>query len=347
MKAKSQLDFHPDAEMLNAFAERALAEGERGQIAEHLAICGRCRQVVFLAQAAATEEEQLAAASAGRIEKGRGARFRNWWFVWVPVAALATVVALAFYVHVRQTEADQEMAKATQEASPLAGPQERAVTARPAETPPPAAAGAAVSGAPVKGTTAGRPEMKKSSAQAPPPPSPVEPIVSASGAVNELEPQPQSAEAAQPSDAMRAMQTEERASASGEKKGQRKEEEMHGTMLTAAAPAFNASAVPNAGFGAMANKTSTSALSVYPVLLPSGLPAASKTTGSKATVAVDKAGAVFVSTDAGGHWESVARQWNGQAVAVRMQANAAGEFELVNDQGQIWLSTDGSIWTAK
>ena len=70
-------------------------------------------------------------------------------------------------------------------------------------------------------------------------------------------------------------------------------------------------------------------------------------TGSKATVAVDKGGAVFVSTDAGGHWESVTQQWSGQAVAVRMQAKARGAYELVNDQGQLWVSTDGRVWTAK
>ena len=63
------------------------------------------------------------------------------------------------------------------------------------------------------------------------------------------------------------------------------------------------------------------------------------------------------SEDAGGRWVSVAKQWNGRVVAVHLQtklgANAgiadasAGGFEIVNDQGLVWVSTDGRIWKAK
>ena len=34
-------------------------------------------------------------------------------------------------------------------------------------------------------------------------------------------------------------------------------------------------------------------------------------------------------------------------MAVRMQAKAPGAYELVTDQGQLWESTDGRVWTAK
>jgi photosystem II stability/assembly factor-like uncharacterized protein len=187
--------------------------------------------------------------------------------------------------------------------------------------------------------------MKKSSEQAAPPPGVAEPMLPAPAMVNELETKP--AVIAQSNEAVSATQTEERASTSAEEKGARGQEETHGTMVTAKAPAINPSAAPIAGFGAMANKTSARAFSAYPALLPSGLPANSKATRSKVTVAVDKAGAVFVTTDAGGHWESVRQQWSGQAVAVRMQTNAPGVYELVNDQGQVWVSTDGRAWTAK
>jgi hypothetical protein len=340
MNAKTQLDFHPDAESLNAFAERALAEEERGQIAAHLAICGRCRQVVFLAQAAATEEEKLAAALTKRTERRRGAWFRNWWLVWAPAAVLATVVALAFYVHPRRAAMDQEMARATQEVSPLVRPQNDAVTSRPTETPLTTAAGAAVTGA-----GAGKPGMKKNPAQVALPPVPREARLPAPRLVNESE--PQLAATARPSEAPRAKQTEERASTSAEERGAREQEGMHGTVLTAAAPAFAASASTMAGLAVGASKTPTKVFSAKAALLPSGLLAHSMATGSKATVAVDKGGAVFVSTDAGGHWESVTQQWSGQAVAVRMQAKARGAYELVNDQGQLWVSTDGRVWTAK
>ena len=68
MNSTSQLDSHPDAESLNAFAERALPERERGQIVAHLAECSRCRQVIFLAQQAIAEME-MAAAPAARSDR--------------------------------------------------------------------------------------------------------------------------------------------------------------------------------------------------------------------------------------------------------------------------------------
>ena len=77
-------------------------------------------------------------------------------------------------------------------------------------------------------------------------------------------------------------------------------------------------------------------------------------------LAVDRDGAVFLSTDAGAHWNPVERQWTGRAVEVRAQMEvkakadtATGEsllqnvFELVNDQGQVWESKDGQSWKAR
>jgi hypothetical protein len=40
---------HPEAEVLTAFAEQSLAECERAQVFDHLAQCGDCRDVLFLA----------------------------------------------------------------------------------------------------------------------------------------------------------------------------------------------------------------------------------------------------------------------------------------------------------
>jgi hypothetical protein len=61
---------HPDAELLTAFSERALAERERGQILEHLAHCVECREVVALAFPA--EEPGLSVARP----------IRGGWFTW-------------------------------------------------------------------------------------------------------------------------------------------------------------------------------------------------------------------------------------------------------------------------
>jgi len=40
---------HPDADLLTAFAEQSLSKSEQGQVMEHLARCGDCREVVALA----------------------------------------------------------------------------------------------------------------------------------------------------------------------------------------------------------------------------------------------------------------------------------------------------------
>jgi len=57
---------HPSADVLAAFVEQALVEGEGRKVADHLARCGECRGVVFLASNAAeesaAEEEDLMAA---------------------------------------------------------------------------------------------------------------------------------------------------------------------------------------------------------------------------------------------------------------------------------------------
>jgi anti-sigma factor ChrR (cupin superfamily) len=50
MNVRDQHEMHPDAETLSAFTEQALNSKERGQVLEHLAACGRCRQVVALAR---------------------------------------------------------------------------------------------------------------------------------------------------------------------------------------------------------------------------------------------------------------------------------------------------------
>jgi hypothetical protein len=91
-------------------------------------------------------------------------------------------------------------------------------------------------------------------------------------------------------------------------------------------------------------------------------------------LAIDNSGALFLSEDSGANWEPVTTQWTGRALLVRKReelgsaattpppekskvagditgSDAASEsvkvFELLNDQGQLWWSTDGRIWTAK
>src|SRR5664279_3573921 len=91
MIRNAQFDLHPDAERLNAFAEQALVGWERERMLEHLAVCSRCREVVFLTQEASKEVPALvaaAAASTPQVNRVRP-RVRSLRLVWVPVAALA------------------------------------------------------------------------------------------------------------------------------------------------------------------------------------------------------------------------------------------------------------------
>jgi len=52
---------------------------------------------------------------------------------------------------------------------------------------------------------------------------------------------------------------------------------------------------------------------------------------------VDGSGNVFMSRDSGIHWESVARQWSGSAVSMRLQLTTPESYELVNHQAQMDL----------
>lgn len=96
---------HPDADELNAFAEQALSERERGTIAAHLAECAGCREVVFLAREAAEQEiadtrtagTELTAPTNARRDGRTWWPARNWTLV-APAAALAAGAVLVFWV---------------------------------------------------------------------------------------------------------------------------------------------------------------------------------------------------------------------------------------------------------
>lgn len=76
MTPTSQFAQHPDLESLNAFVENALPAPERESVLAHLATCGRCRQIAYLAQSAA-EEEATVEAAPQPVEPARN-RFRHW-----------------------------------------------------------------------------------------------------------------------------------------------------------------------------------------------------------------------------------------------------------------------------
>jgi hypothetical protein len=107
--------------------------------------------------------------------------------------------------------------------------------------------------------------------------------------------------------------------------------------------------------------------------LPSHLPALSTLSNARQQLAIDTDGSLFRSEDAGVSWQHVAAQWTGRAVKLRFAAapstqslaksanSAAGTvasklaqpaqaqptFELTNDTGIVWISTDGQTWKRK
>jgi len=129
--------------------------------------------------------------------------------------------------------------------------------------------------------------------------------------------------------------------------------------------------LPMLGFKHMSNVSGPAT----PIQLPSGLTSVSIASRGHFLLAVDKAGALFLSEDRGVTWERVTTQWTGRAVEVHRQvaandamqtapatqngpmgnpsANAglapspAVFFELSNDKNQTWVSTDGRTWTPK
>jgi cytoskeletal protein RodZ len=329
MNANSKLDVHPDAEILNAFAEQALEERERGKIVAHLAACSRCRQVVYLAQDAAAEMVPSVSTPAVRLEGRRESWFRSWRFALVPVAALAAIAALAYIVHVQRIETGPEMAKVTPQTAPQnAGSNSAAPTPAKGVAAAPVSAGPGQSEARARkmapAVTAWQKEQERTAATA----------------------------------EVHGIFAKTMAHASENESAKREETDR---IVTAAAPQFDANPAPPASFEAGARSRAGGVLAIYKGNegeLPSGLAVVSTATSQHQTLAIDKAGSVFVREDSGGHWDRIAKQWTGQAVAVRMQAdlgaNRSGSapspeavFELVNDLRQVWVSTDGRIWKAK
>ncbi len=112
-----------------------------------------------------------------------------------------------------------------------------------------------------------------------------------------------------------------------------------------------------------------------PIQLPSGLASVSIASRGHLLLAIDKAGALFLSEDRGVTWERITKQWTGRAIEVHRQVTANNatlaapaaqngttggssadtgaassppvSFELSNDKNQTWVSTDGRTWTPK
>jgi hypothetical protein len=117
MNTTPQLDVHPDAESLSAFAEHLLPDHERQPILAHLAVCARCRQILFLAQDAdPTAGELPQPVPAGPVllasQAVKKAPFGDWRFAWGALTACAALVALSIYLYPRHRADAPQQARA-------------------------------------------------------------------------------------------------------------------------------------------------------------------------------------------------------------------------------------------
>src|SRR3954471_16093996 len=88
--AQQEAGAHPEAELLNAFAENALASKERESVLTHLAVCANCREIVSLAVGTRPADAALV--------KPARAGFRWATFQWAAVAASVAIVTVAVLV---------------------------------------------------------------------------------------------------------------------------------------------------------------------------------------------------------------------------------------------------------
>ena len=372
MNSNLQLDLHPDTDSLSAFAEQALGVAEREQILAHMTRCSRCRQVIYLAQKA-VEAEALEALSA--MPSGRW--YRSWRFAWVPAAALAAALALVVTFYPRHAAPAPEMAKVvpqSAQAAPAPVPQEQA------------SAGIAFKPAPVVAANSVAENKKLAMLRQPPEElaletapstaSPRGPGTSTHSAGENNSARTPSTKSVQmrtqqeppaqfnPEPAVDEWQQRQRmtgALSANANTTQASQESMKTAMDRAqagrSAPAFAVEshtakqAAPAASFGIDTQEAvsgSAASRNANQPILPSGLAAISTATVRQRMLAIDVAGALFLSEDGGKHWESVARQWTGRATAVRVQAGAGGAvFQLTNVSGFSWTSADGKTWTVQ
>ena len=109
MNPTIQPGMHPDAESLAAFAEQLLPAAEREQILAHMSACGRCREVVFLAQQAA-EGDRTAAATAGDAPIKPRTSWFSWRWAWIPAAACAGLIGVVGVQHHRHAATETQTA---------------------------------------------------------------------------------------------------------------------------------------------------------------------------------------------------------------------------------------------
>jgi hypothetical protein len=371
--------WHPDADSLSAFTEGLLPEHERLQCLAHLAECGRCREVVFLAQEPPAATAAPAPAPAWRR-----------WFAPIPVlgaaaAAALLVAAVSLYVH--QTPAPparHEIARVEpppQVSAPPPAPSPAPVIERaepkPRSTPKPFTAPATAPAA--QRTPLPQPPIPAESADVSHPLPLVPPDVaikdprSTADGLSEIAGTVTDASGAAVPRAFVTLRPLSGASSRDIRTDEAGQFKLAGIPagryeLAINAPGFvrelrqlelksqevatiasqlsvgSVSETVEVIASAASVQTDSSSMARTRVrALPSKLPATTTVTSGKITLAVDSAGSLFRSQNAGKSWKTVKAVWRGKVTD--LDTLPAGTFQLTTEDGSDWLSADGSHWS--
>ena len=366
MSATTHRDNHPDAQMLSAFAEQALSAKERSEVLEHLAACGRCREIVALAREAAGAE--IAPARPGVV------RSRAWWRSWglalAPLATVAATTVIAVYVHEREVERSAEVAMLEHQRAneKPAMPSQAMPLPQVAPAPPAAPRSAPTRSQKTVRTAAARrtPIVEPDDTAAAPPPEVTNGLLSRREEPTEttgVERHRSNDEAfARTGVAPEGTPPTEGAGFDEERMKHAEEAAEDRRQFAAKAPMSSSDHGPGsdkAAGGAPGNNepvdVSVLQLEMHPAPaaghlqlhgmrsivdiatgpysfhLPSGRPAVSIASADHRTLAVDEKGTMFLRDDSGGTWEKVKRQWTGRATVVRRQATESGAIGAVPD----------------
>jgi len=343
MNRPIQPDIHPDADSLNAFVERALPEAEHGLVLEHVAGCARCRDVVYLAQQIAeAEAPPVAQVQIGARRGWSSPLFARWRVAWIPAAALAAVAGVLIWVQLQSARPAVDMARV---APPPALPAGAATSAT--------AAGVAAL-APSE-AVAHRPQSDNSARKVGAPPAPAAAIPTPGmravqrNAPNEFQLQDNEVRMSPPAQpdlsAPTAIQSErplantqwqprQQVPMSADRATSAKSVQAPGDPNMIAVHG-GVMAATNAGPKPLA-ETAAQTVTQYEMMpqpvdglaalrltkhlkLPSGLNPVSSAAMLNRLLAVDSAGTLFLSGDAGKHWDAVPVQWTGKVKGVSAQ----------------------------
>src|SRR5665213_2914437 len=337
---------HPDADQLSAFAEDTLPAHEREQTLAHLAGCADCRTIVSLALPPVEDVPQLQPAATHRPW------FYGWNVAWLAGAGLAALVFLT--VHIRNGGRDGKIASTpTQtaavrpQAAPIAPPAWRAAPSMDLKTPravaappPPKAAdrfpspttsatidSRQIANLPIQGRNfIAEPQQQQQSQQ------------QAGGLHGSV----YGASAGAGVAGRVARDDQSPFAQRGALNGSNKDAAPAAAPAPVAAPMMSAPIQPAPAAAAKAAPQTSDAVTVAAASaqvettnasvstmllspgmadahrLPSLLAIASTITRDNRMLALDTAGALFLSRDGGRHWKAVAAQWPGRAVKIEL-----------------------------